>query len=150
MKLEIKEFSKLCTEELFDIYKARVAVFVVEQNCPYQEIDGTDKRSLHIWLKGEDRELLSYLRLFRKDEETLQIGRVLSVKRKCGYAEKVMRAALEKANEISLSDGRTKEIYLEAQTYAVPFYEKFGFKTYGDEFLEDGIPHICMRKILEN
>ncbi len=150
MKLEIKEFSKLSTQELFDIYKARVAVFVVEQNCPYQEIDDTDKRSLHIWLKGEDGELLSYLRLFRKDEETLQIGRVLSVKRKCGYAEKVMCAALEKANEILLSDGRTKEIYLEAQTYAVPFYEKFGFKTYGDEFLEDGIPHICMRKILEN
>ena len=150
MKLEIKEFSKLSAEELFCIYKARVAVFVVEQNCPYQEIDDTDQRSLHIWLKGEDGEFLSYLRLFRKDWETLQIGRVLSMKRKCGYAEKVMLAALKKANEISLSDGRTKEIYLEAQTHAVPFYEKFGFKSYGDEFLEDGIPHICMRKITEN
>lgn len=150
MKLEIKEFSKLSAEELFEIYKARVAVFVVEQNCPYQEIDDTDKISFHIWLKGDGGEMLSYLRLFRKDEETLQIGRVLSLKRKCGYAEKVMHAALEKANEISLADGKINEIYLEAQIYAVRFYEHFGFESYGNEFLEDGIPHIRMRKILEN
>ena len=61
-----------------------------------------------------------------------------------------MRAALEKANEISLADGKINEIYLEAQTYAVGFYEKFGFKSYGNDFFEDGIPHIRMRKILEN
>lgn len=150
MKLEIKEFSKLSAEELFEIYKARVAVFVVEQNCPYQEIDDTDKISVHIWLKDDDGKILSYLRLFRKDEETLQIGRVLSLKRRCGYAENVMRVALEKANEISLADGKINEIYLEAQIYAVGFYEKFGFKSYGNDFFEDGIPHIRMRKILEN
>ncbi len=150
MKLEIKEFSKLSTDELFEIYKARIAVFVVEQNCPYQEVDETDKIAAHIWLSGENGELLSYLRLFRKDECTLQIGRVLSVKRKCGYAEKVMLAAIDRAKEISHSDPKIKEIYLEAQTYAVRFYERFGFESFGEEFLEDGIPHICMRKIIEN
>lgn len=111
-----------------------MAVFVVEQNCPYQEVDDTDKRSLHIWLTDDDGELLSYLRMFQKDEETLQIGRVLSLKRRCGYAEKLMHAVLEKANEISLADEKINEIYLEAQTYAVGFYEKFGFKSYGNEF----------------
>ncbi len=150
MKLEIKEFSKLSTNELFEIYKARVEVFVVEQNCPYQEVDETDKIATHIWLSGENGELLSYLRLFRKDESTLQIGRVLSVKRKCGYAEKVMLAAIDRAKEISHSDPKINEIYLEAQTYAVHFYERFGFESFGEEFLEDGIPHIRMRKIIEN
>ncbi len=61
-----------------------------------------------------------------------------------------MLAAIDRAKEISHSDPKIKEIYLEAQTYAVCFYERFGFESFGEEFLEDGIPHIRMRKIIEN
>ncbi len=146
MELIIKKFNRLTAEELFKIYKVRVAVFVVEQNCPYQEVDDTDKESLHVWVE-ENGEIQAYLRIFEKDKETntMQIGRVLSVVRGVGLGNKIIKSGIDRAKNILKADS----IFIEAQTYALPFYEKAGFVTCGDEFLEDGIPHTPMTLILK-
>ncbi len=137
----IKTFNQLTVEELFKIYKARVSVFVVEQNCPYQEVDDIDKDSLHIWTEQDGR-ITAYLRIFSKNKttNTVQIGRVLSVVRGVGSGAQIIKYGIERARNIMKADS----IYIEAQTYALPFYEKVGFKISDDEFLEDGIPHTPM------
>jgi ElaA protein len=86
--------------------------------------------------------LKAYLRVFRKSEEEAAIGRVLAAERRRGYASEVLRAGIAAAKEYFGMD----RIYLEAQTYAKSLYEKQGFIRCGEEFLEDGIPHIPMRK----
>ncbi len=141
MELVIKNFDRLTSREVYEILKIRTAVFVVEQNCPYQEVDGTDYDSLHVWLEEKD-EIKAYLRAFPKTEDgkTVQIGRVLSKERGVGLGAKILDAGIE-AVKTELSPDT---IVIEAQTYAIPFYEKFGFEVNGEEFLEDGIPHTPM------
>ena len=141
MELVIKNFDRLTSREVYEILKIRTAVFVVEQNCPYQEVDGTDYDSLHVWLEEKD-EIKAYLRAFPKsdDGKTVQIGRVLSKERGVGLGAKVLSSGIE-AVKAELSP---EQIVIEAQTYAIPFYEKFGFEVNGEEFLEDGIPHTPM------
>ena len=141
MELVIKNFDRLTSREVYEILKIRTAVFVVEQNCPYQEVDGTDYDSLHVWLEEKD-EIKAYLRAFPKSEDgkTVQIGRVLSKERGVGLGAKVLSSGIE-AVKAELSP---EQIVIEAQTYAIPFYEKFGFEVNGEEFLEDGIPHTPM------
>ena len=143
-KLIIKKFDRLTPREVYEILKIRTAVFVVEQECPYQEVDGTDYDSLHVWLE-EDDEIVAYLRVFERDAEngTVQIGRVLSKRRGEGLGTKVMGYGIEAAQ---LEMG-AKAIFIEAQTYALDFYKKFGFVPCGEEFLEDGIPHTPMTLI---
>lgn len=141
MKLFVKKFDELTIEELYEILKLRVDVFVVEQKCAYPEIDGIDYKSLHVFYvdKGE---IISYLRIFPDDKEkdTVHIGRVISKYRKRGMGKILMSSAIEFIKELNIY----KKIYLEAQVYAVGFYEKLGFIKVGKEFLEDGIPHIVM------
>lgn len=139
--LVIKKFDRLTPREVYEILRIRTAVFVVEQECPYQEVDGTDYDSLHVWLE-EDKEIVAYLRIFVKDEETntVQIGRVLSKRRGEGLGAKVLEHGLEAA-KIEMGADR---VFIEAQTYALDFYKKFGFEACGEEFLEDGIPHTPM------
>ncbi len=139
--LVIKKFDRLTPREVYEILKIRTAVFVVEQECPYQEVDGTDYNSLHVWLEEGD-EIVAYLRIFEKDIEssTVQIGRVLSKRRGEGLGAKVMEYGIEAAQ---LEMG-AKSIFIEAQTYALDFYKKFGFEPCGEEFLEDGISHTPM------
>ncbi|MEE1053620.1 MAG: GNAT family N-acetyltransferase [Acutalibacteraceae bacterium] len=141
MKLCVKRFNELTPDELYDILKLRVSVFVVEQNCPYMELDDLDKSALHIYLKDEDG-IQAYLRVMDKSQEReyVSIGRVIAVKRRCGLGSKVLTEGIKQATEIF----GAKEIYLEAQTYAKGLYEKQGFKQISEEFLEDGIPHIKM------
>ena len=139
--LVIKKFDRLTPREVYEILRIRTAVFVVEQECPYQEVDGTDYDSLHVWLE-EDKEIVAYLRIFVKDEETntVQIGRVLSKRRGEGLGAKVLEHGLEAA-KIEMGADR---VFIEAQTYALDFYKKFGFEACGEKFLEDGIPHTPM------
>lgn len=146
MSVIIKKFDELSTDELFDIFYNRVSVFVVEQNCPYQEVDQIDKEAFHVVLK-EDGEFLSYLRMFFADEEgsILQIGRVLTVKRGKGYGDVIMKSALDFAKK----NLKVSKIILDAQSYAVKFYEKHGFYVTSDEFLEDNIPHVSMELCLD-
>lgn len=135
----VKKFDELSLDELYKIMVTRVAVFVVEQECPYPEIDGMDDKAIHVFTKNED-EITSYLRILVKDEETAHIGRVLTVDRGTGLGRKILRAGIETAWSVINS----KKIYLEAQVYAKGFYEREGFTVCGEEFLEDGIPHVPM------
>ncbi|MDO4459864.1 MAG: GNAT family N-acetyltransferase [Clostridia bacterium] len=139
----VKKFTELTTEELYDIIASRESVFVVEQNCPYQETDGVDREATHLWLE-EEGAIKAYLRIFMKNESTVQIGRVLTTERGKGYGGDLLHRAVEYIEE----NIKPAIIFLEAQTYATGFYEKEGFVSFGEVFLEDGIPHIKMQKKL--
>lgn len=142
MELILKHFRELTLDELADIYRLRVSVFVVEQNCPYQEIDAADKTAYHLYLKDEDG-IQAYARVLPPGTtfETCSIGRVLSKKRRCGLGTQIVNAAIAASKEKFSAD----IITIEAQVYARSLYEKAGFIQISDEFLEDGIPHILMQ-----
>lgn len=141
MELCVRRFDELTTDELYEIIKIRVDVFVVEQNCPYHELDGLDKNAVHLFLRDEEG-IKAYLRVMDKypGRDYVSIGRVLSLKRRCGLAAELLAEGIKAAKNYFSAD----KIYLEAQTYAKSLYEKQGFKQISEEFLEDGIPHIKM------
>ena len=97
MDIIIKKFEELTLNELYNILKLRSEVFVVEQKCIYQDLDDVDKTSYHFFIKGENDRIISYLRIFERDGETAQIGRVLTdeKERKKGYALKLMEKGIE-------------------------------------------------------
>ncbi len=140
-ELTVKHFSELTTDELFEIYKLRVGVFVVEQNCAYPEVDDFDRLAYHIWL-SDGGKIAAYARVLPPKTvfETCSIGRVIAVKRRKGYGTQTVEAAVNTAREKFAAD----KITVEAQTYARGLYEKLGFVQASDEFLEDGIPHVKM------
>lgn len=142
MEFVIKEFSELTVDELFDIYKLRVSVFVVEQECPYQEVDDNDRISVHVMLKEGD-DILAYLRVLPKGAvfDDVSIGRVIAVRRREGLGTLLVKEGIRTARERFGAD----RITIEAQTYARKFYENLGFVQTSEEFLEDGIPHIEMK-----
>lgn len=141
MKLITKHFTELTTTELYEILKARAEIFVVEQNCIYQDLDDIDYRSLHIFYV-ENRKVMSYLRAFEKDpvSKIVQIGRVLTLTHGIGLGGKLLKEGLSQIKEKMTPSS----IYIEAQCYATGFYEREGFVISSDEFLEDGIPHVEM------
>lgn len=142
MKLTVKRFAELSAEELFEIYQLRVSVFVVEQQCPYQEVDAADKAAYHVWLQDEDG-IAAYARVLPKDATfpDVSIGRVIAVRRRCGLGSRIAAEAVRIAKEKFEAD----TITIEAQVYARSLYEKLGFRRTSEEFLEDGIPHIQMK-----
>lgn len=141
MELKIKHFYELSAQELFAIYKLRVSVFVVEQNCPYQEVDDADEHAYHVWFEDEDG-IEAYLRVVEPGVvfPECAIGRVIAVKRRCGLGTKIVSAGLRVAQERYGAEA----VRIEAQTYARKLYEGLGFVQTSEEFLEDGIPHIGM------
>lgn len=141
MKLIVKRFEELTTQELYEIFRLRVEVFVVEQKCIYQEVDGKDKRAFHVWLE-EDGRILAYLRVLDAgvSYDEVSIGRVIAAKRRQGYGSRIVAEGIRVAKE-KLG---AKAIRIEAQTYARALYEKLGFVQTSEEFLDDGIPHIQM------
>ena len=138
-----KCFDELTTRELNEILRARSAVFVVEQDCVYQDLDGIDHESTHIFAQKENGEVTAYLRIFMKKDEknTAQMGRVLTTERGKGLGGEILREGIKAAREKLGAE----EIYMEAQEYAIPFYSREGFAVTSDVFLEDGIPHVEMR-----
>ncbi len=142
-----KHFDELSNRELYEILKARCDVFIVEQNCPYTDIDGLDVVSTHLFIKRPDESVAACLRVFMKpdEENTAQIGRVVTTERGCGLGGKILHAGVIAAKEIY----NAKSIYLEAQTYAIGYYAKEGFEVVSEPFLEDGIPHVKMRLSLD-
>lgn len=142
MELFVKEFRDLSLEELYAIIQTRVAVFVVEQQCPYMELDDRDQQALHVYLRDDDG-IQAYLRVMppAHNGEAAVIGRVLARKRRMGLATRVLEAGIAAAQERFGASA----IRLDAQTYARGLYEKLGFRQVSEEFLEDGIPHIGMR-----
>ena len=142
MQLCVKHFSELTTAELYAILRLREAVFIVEQNCPFAEIDGKDLDAWHLWF-AEDGEILAYARVLDRGVsfETPAVGRVISMQRRRGLGSRILAEGIRIAREKYAAEA----VMLEAQTYAREFYGKAGFVQVSDEFLEDGIPHIVMR-----
>ncbi|MBU5426257.1 GNAT family N-acetyltransferase [Tissierella pigra] len=143
MNYKIKKFSELTTKELYEILKVRVEVFVVEQNCIYQDLDSKDEVSFHVFLE-DNSEIIAYLRVLPKGisyPET-SIGRVLTKNpyRKKGLSKEIV----QKAIDFIIDTLEEKEIKISAQAYLQKFYESFGFKSTSDIYLEDGIEHIEM------
>lgn len=143
METVIKRFEELTADEMYDILKLRVDVFVVEQNCPYPEIDGKDRSGFHIYLH-EDGRIAAYLRALEPGVsfKEASLGRVITAPefRRTGLGSVLLKEGIRIVREKMDSPG----IRIEAQVYARKFYELQGFVQTSDEFLEDGIPHIEM------
>ncbi len=145
MNIKIKTFKELNLDELYKILQLRSEVFVVEQDCVYQDIDGKDSKAIHV-MGFEGDELVAYTRCFEPGYyfDEAAIGRVI-VKykyRKYGFGHDIMKASI---NQIK-NQYRTNNIKLSAQQYLIRFYETHGFIQSGEGYLEDGIPHIAMIK----
>lgn len=144
MAWQLKKFNDLTNSELYQILALRSAVFVVEQACAYQDIDDRDQDSLHLYLK-EAGEIVAYARLLplgSSFDDALSIGRVLVKETKRGQG--LARDLLERAiNTLEASFGQAP-IRIHGQSYLKEFYESLGFVVTGEEFLEDGIPHLSM------
>ncbi|WP_233883205.1 GNAT family N-acetyltransferase [Tenacibaculum piscium] len=144
MNFLIKKFTELTTSELYEILQLRSEVFVVEQNCVYQDIDGKDQKALHV-LGIKQGKIIAYTRLFNSGEyfETPSIGRVLvkENQRKFGYGHHLIKASVHAIFDYY----NENKITISAQKYLIKFYESHGFKKVGKEYLEDGIPHVKMK-----
>ena len=139
MKVVVQTFDELTTRQLYEILKVRAAVFVVEQECPYQDLDNIDFGATHITLWCDD-ELVAYSRVYRDAESGMwHIGRVLTMRRKQNFGLRIMQEALRVAKSLGVDC-----IEIEAQSYAIPFYERFGFRISSEEYLLDGILHTRM------
>lgn len=138
-------FSELSTQQLYALLFLRSNIFIVEQNCAYADIDGKDAHAMHL-LGVEQDTLVSYLRLFppTDTEHYVRFGRIVTEKsaRTKGYGKKLMEEMLKYCDSNYPGIG----IKCSAQRYLTRFYEHFGFKTYGEPYDEDGIPHIEMRR----
>ena len=141
MEFNVKTFPQLTTEELYEILRVRSEIFIVEQKMNCQDLDGLDFCSEHFYLL-EGGKIFAYLRAFYADEQKgiIKIGRVLSVNHGIGLGKRLM---LDTINELK-KDKKIKKIVLNSQKHAVGFYEKLGFKTVSDEFLEEGVVHLKM------
>lgn len=138
-------FNELNTRQLYDILQLRAAVFIVEQDCVYQDIDGKDFIALHLYGAVEDK-IRAYARIFAPGDyfKECSIGRVVvhQEHRASGLGKSLMNAAIREAEK----HFNPNEIALSAQTYLVRFYEDLGFLPVGEAYLEDGIPHIKMMR----
>ena len=145
MEISTKTFSELDKLELYQLLALRAEVFVVEQDCAYQDVDGKDLKALHVIGKNESG-IVAYARIFGPGDyfDHPSIGRILVQKnfRSSGYGRKIVLAAQEAIKK----HFDTEKIQLSAQLYLKEFYEELGYKPSGEEYLEDGIPHIMMIK----
>lgn len=142
MNFVAKEFDELTTKELYEILKARAKVFIVEQGIQCQDMDDVDYRSLHCYYE-EDGIVTAYLRAYYgADNKEVRIGRVLTVEHGQGLGKRLMECSMKTIQE----KFGCEKLCLDAQTHAIGFYEKLGFRVTSDEFLEEGIPHVEMEK----
>lgn len=141
MKLIVKPWSELTAEELYRLLELRAAVFVVEQQCVYQDVDGKDRQAIHVWAE-DDAGVAGCLRVLPAGVQGphVAIGRVVTRDRGHGIGRRLMETGIRAAVE----QLHAYEIRLEAQVYAQGFYEKLGFRPMSEPFMEDGIPHIEM------
>jgi ElaA protein len=132
----------LTQQQLYDLLRLRVDVFVVEQKCPYPELDGRDLEpsTRHFWLAGDDGRVLATLRLLEDRPDEFRIGRVCTAAdaRGNGLSGRLMEAAVAEI-------GSAPSV-LDAQVTVRDFYTRYGYVAEGEEYLEDGIPHILMRR----
>ena len=139
-------FNELTLRELYDIMVLRQEVFVVEQNCPFLDADGKDFDSYHLMMYNNEQKLLAYTRLVPEGlsyENYTSIGRVVNhpSTRGSGIGKELMEHSIEWLEKLFGTDFPIK---IGAQSYLLAFYEKFGFVSQGEEYIEDGIPHRIM------
>ena len=143
MKFEFKQFKDLTTDELYDILQLRAEIFVVEQDCVYNDIDGLDKEGVHQFFK-KDGEIVAYSRLLKPGTRfpDYSIGRVVvsQSERGTGLGIEMMK----EAKTFILNKWGATKIKISAQKYLQKFYEDLGFEIVTEEYLEDGIPHFGM------
>ena len=145
MIFNIKRFNELSIQELYVILQLRSEVFVVEQDCVYQDLDNKDQNAYHV-LGVLDNEIVAYARIFKPGDYFLEssIGRIVVKKefRKFQYGYKLVE------NSIQFIENNLQQntILISAQSYLTKFYNSLGFIRVGEEYLEDGIPHIKMLK----
>lgn len=146
LDIKVKKFNELSIQELYSLLKLRSEIFVVEQDCVYQDLDGKDAKALHV-IGINNNEVVAYTRIFKPGDyfDIASIGRVAVHKdyRKYGYGKDIMQASINAVNE----KFKEQQIKISAQTYLDKFYTELGFKAIGEGYLEDGIPHIQMVKI---
>jgi len=145
MEINVKTFDQLTKKELYDILQLRSEVFVVEQDCVYQDMDGNDEKALHV-LGIKDGKIVAYTRCFKPGFyfKEASIGRVIVKKseRKYKFGNDIMNASV-----VAIKNNyNTTLIKISAQCYLDKFYTNLGFNAIGEGYLEDGIPHIAMVK----
>ncbi len=145
LDIKVKKFNELTIQELYSLLKLRSEIFVVEQDCVYQDLDGKDAKALHV-IGIKNNEVVAYTRIFKPGDyfDIASIGRVAVHKdhRKYGYGKLIMEASINAVNNKFME----QQIKISAQTYLDKFYTELGFEAIGEGYLEDGIPHIQMVK----
>ena len=138
----IKSFEELNKAEFYQIVQLRIEVFIVEQNCPYPDLDGKDQEAQHMWIEDKG-EIVCYLRINPAGSRFAEpsLGRIVTKKshRKQGLAEVLINKAIN-----LVCEKESRAIRISAQCYLEKYYEKFGFLKASEEYLEDDIPHIEM------
>lgn len=145
LEIKVKYFKDLTTQELYEILQLRSEVFVIEQDCVYQDIDSKDQNALHV-IGYKNNRVVAYTRIFKPGDyfDLASIGRVVVSQKerdnKYGYV--IMEASIKAVKELF----KESTIKISAQCYLKQFYSNLEFKKIGEEYLEDGIPHIAMIK----
>lgn len=139
--LHTKRFDQLTVDELYELLRIRSEVFVVEQNCVYQDLDRDDQEAVHLWLM-EGGKVVALCRVCPAGTHMreVSVGRVITTERGKGYGKRIMLEGIAAARE----HFHAKVIEIEAQEYARGFYEQVGFHQSSEPFMLDGIPHIKM------
>lgn len=140
MEWVLKKFDQLSLDELYNIIKLRLEVFVVEQDCAYQDLDDKDQVSYHLFLK-DNNEIIAVLRILPENVSynEMAIGRVIVKKSHRGSG--ISKVMMKKAMDFIVNDLGKNKIRLSGQAYLTDFYISFGFRKVSDEYLEDGIIH---------
>lgn len=142
MVIVIKSFQELTLHELYEILKLRVDVFVVEQNCPYPELDDKDQKCQHYWV-SKDHQVAAYLRTYIREPGIYGIGRIVTNPNFRGLG--IGRLLIQKTIEDIRKIAGINTILIQAQAHLTSYYESFGFKICSQEYLEDNIPHIDLK-----
>jgi len=142
--VHVAAFSELDPQTAYALWQLRESVFVVEQECAYQELDGhdTEPGTRHIWIE-EQGVPIAYLRLLDEKGER-RIGRVCVTQpaRSRGLAERLMHVAIDEIGD--------RPSVLSSQAHLTGWYARFGYRADGPEYVEDGIPHVPMRRTVES
>lgn len=140
---KIKTFDQLSVEELYQIIRLRIEVFILEQEAPYQDCDNYDQKALHIWAEI-DGEIAAYCRLFNKGIKynEASLGRVISNPKYRG--QQLGKRLLHLSLETIKTRFNNPDIQISAQNYLLPFYSSYGFQAFGATYLEDNLPHTAM------
>ena len=143
MNFIVKTFNELTVDELYEIIKSRSEIFLLEQNIICQDLDDKDRESLHCFF-FDGKRVIAYLRAFKAENDSILIGRVITLQHKTGLGTKLMKQSIEEIK----TRFNPQKICVHAQSQAEKFYEKMGFTTVSDEYLEEGVPHVNMEMLI--